>query len=227
MRSKISLKSILLIFGIAGIIFSAIIIFFPAFNLYGRDFNAESNLLTRPAETSVKRAGNQPSKNLNDNTPAESVVSEEQKRPGLPIRLKIPGISVDAAIEYVGLTSGGAMDVPKGAGNAAWLDIWPRPGENGSAIIAGHYGTKNGKGSVFDNLYKLRKGDKIYIEDEKGANIVFTVRESRRYDPNADARDVFGSNDGKPHLNLITCEGIWDKTVKSYSKRLVVFADKD
>jgi hypothetical protein len=33
-----------------------------------------------------------------------------------------------------------------------------------------------------------------------------------------------GSND-KAHLNLITCDGVWDVTKKSYSKRLVVFAD--
>ena len=147
---------------------------------------------------------------------------------GRPVRLKIPGINVDTVLESVGLTSQGAVDVPKGPTNAAWFDLGPRPGDNGSAVITGHYGLwKNGEESVFNDLNKLRKGDKLYVEDDKGVIISFVVRESRRYDPNADASDVFGSNDGLAHLNLITCEGVWDKVSKSYSIRLVVFTDKE
>ncbi len=151
----------------------------------------------------------------------------QEKSFGLPVRLKIPRINVDAFVEYVGLTSDGAMGVPKERINAGWFNLGPRPGENGSAVIAGHYGWKNGIPAVFDNLNNLQKGDKIYVHDEKGATTVFVVRESRRYDPKADASDVFGSNDGKPHLNLITCEGVWNKVSKTYSKRLVVFTDKE
>ena len=144
-----------------------------------------------------------------------------------PSRLNIPKINVDAEVEYVGLAPDGTMDAPKNSDDVAWFEIGPRPGENGSAVIAGHYGWKNRKASVFDNLHKLRKGDKIYIENDDGEVISFVVRESRRYDPKADASDVFGSSDGESHLNLVTCEGIWDKASASYSKRLVVFADKE
>jgi len=72
-------------------------------------------------------------------------------------------------------------------------------------------------------LYKLKKGDRLYIEDGKGKSLAFVVQESRTYDPGY-ADDVFSRNDGA-HLNLITCDGVWDGTKKSYSKRLVVFAD--
>lgn len=155
-------------------------------------------------------------------------IESEQTNSGLPVRLKIPAINVDAAIEYVGLTPDGAMDVPKGLSNVGWFHLGPRPGEEGSAVMAGHYGLwKNGEGSVFDNLNKLLQGDKIYIEDDKGAAISFVVRESRSYDPNADASEVFYSNDGKSHLNLITCEGVWNEISKTYSERLVVFTDKE
>lgn len=143
------------------------------------------------------------------------------------MRLKIPNINVDAPVEYVGLTPDGAMDVPKERTNVAWFNLGQRPGENGSAVIAGHSGWKNGKAAAFDNLYKLRKGDKVYIEDEKGATITFVVRESRRYDQNADASAVFGSLDGKAHFNLVTCDGTWDKVSKTSSKRLVIFTDKE
>lgn len=210
-----------------GIVFSAMIIFFPGFDLLREFFYARPTL----------SINGQSSQDLNNDMPVESIrdiVSSEGAIPsvdetgfGLPVRLKIPEINVDAIFEYVSLTADGAMDVPKDIANVAWFDIGPRPGENNSAVIAGHYGWKNGKASVFNDLYKLQSGDKLFVEDEKGTTIVFVVRESRRFDPDADASGVFGSSDGKAHLNLITCEGTWDKVSKSYPKRLVVFADKE
>jgi LPXTG-site transpeptidase (sortase) family protein len=144
-----------------------------------------------------------------------------------PARLKIPTINVDAIVEYVGVTPDGAMDVPKGPIDVAWFELGPRPGENGSAVIAGHSGWKDGVKAVFNNLDKLNIGDKIYIEDEFGAITTFVVQKVRTYDPKADTSSVFGSSDGKAHLNLITCIGFWDTVNKDSSSRLVVFADKE
>ncbi len=158
---------------------------------------------------------------------AKNMALMQQTQTGEPVNLKIPAINVDSFVVNVGLAADGAMDVPKNTKEVGWFKLGQRPGENGSAVIAGHYGVKKGKGSVFDDLYKLRKGDKLYIEDGKGMIISFVVRESRRYDPKADASEVFGSTDGKPHLNLITCEGTWNKALGGYSKRLVVFTDKE
>jgi len=159
---------------------------------------------------------------------ANVALIKEQPDCGLPMRLRISAINVDAQIEYVGLTSDGTMDVPKNPANVAWLMTGEKPGENGSAVIAGHYGAwKNGEGSVFDNLYKLNKGDQLFVEDDQGAIISFVVSEKREYDPTANVADVFASDDGKSHLNLITCDGTWNNAAKSYSKRLVVFAEKE
>ncbi|MDO8591830.1 MAG: class F sortase [bacterium] len=150
-----------------------------------------------------------------------------QTSPGLPLRLQIPAIAVDAAIESVGITPKGEMDVPKNPANAAWYNRGPRPGEKGSSVIDGHYGYKGNVPAVFDNLSKLQKGDKLYVRDVNGMTNTFVVRVSRNYDPKADASGVFLSSDGKAHLNLITCEGVWDKTKNSFSSRLVVFTDKE
>lgn len=146
----------------------------------------------------------------------------------LPLQLSIPKINVDAAVVAVGITKDGAMEAPSGGRNVGWYKFGVHPGDNGSAVIAGHYGPwKNGEGSVFDNLSKLKKGDKLYVEDEKGVTITFVVRELRIYGPKDDASDVFSSSDGKAHLNLITCGGVWNKIKKSYPDRLVVFTDKE
>lgn len=171
----------------------------------------------------------QDAQNLISRAPVEFVqhnTAREQARVGLPARLKIPSIAVDAAIEHVGIAPDGSMAVPKGPDDVAWFNKGPRPGEPSSAVIAGHYGWKNNIPAAFDNLHKLRQGDKVYVEDEYGGTIGFVVRELRTYGENDDAWDVFNSSDGKAHLNLATCEGIWNKFSKSYSKRLVVFTDK-
>jgi LPXTG-site transpeptidase (sortase) family protein len=144
---------------------------------------------------------------------------------GFPVRLKIPKIGIDAAIEYVGITSNGAVGVPQGPINVAWFKDGPHPGDIGSAVIDGHSGWRNGIPAVFDNLYKLKKGDKIYVEDKKGLIITFVVSKIKKYDPKADASDLFISKDGKAHLNLVTCGGTWNAKEKTHSERLVVFAD--
>jgi LPXTG-site transpeptidase (sortase) family protein len=154
--------------------------------------------------------------------------SLEQGSAGLPVRLEIPKINVDAAIEPVGLTSQGAVDVPKDPTDAAWFSLSPRPGASGSSVIDGHIGWwKDGAAAVFNSLYKLRKGDRLYTVDGQGVTTTFVVRGSRKYNPNANASGVFDSADGKVHLNLITCDGTWNSTQKNYPDRLVVFTDEE
>lgn len=166
----------------------------------------------------------QPQSTTSHPEPKKQVLAVEVQKetPGLPVRLKIPRINVDAAIQYVGLTSDGYMAVPSNSVDVGWYDIGPRPGEKGSAVIAGHLNNGNGAG-VFTNLYKLKQGDNLYIEDSSGASTAFVVRESRDYDP-GHADEVFSRSDSA-HLNLITCNGVWNRTQKSYNKRLVVFTD--
>jgi len=150
-------------------------------------------------------------------------IETQKENQKLPVRLKIPSINVDAAIEYTGVTPKGAMIAPSNIANVGWFDLGPRPGERGSAVIAGHLDGKNGEAGVFVNLDKLKTGDKLYVEDGKGTSTTFIVRGSHAYNPGY-ADDVF-SGTNSAHLNLITCDGVWDGTKKSYSKRLVVFTD--
>jgi LPXTG-site transpeptidase (sortase) family protein len=158
----------------------------------------------------------------------QSVASVAQMGLGskLPVRLIIPAIKVDADIESLGLAPDGSMAVPKGPDDVAWFNQGPRPGENGTSVIAGHEGWKDNIPAVFDDLYKLKKGDTISVEDETGTTTVFVVRESQTFSENENAASVFSSSDGRAHLNLITCEGTWDEVSQSYSNRLVVFTDK-
>lgn len=160
--------------------------------------------------------------------PIQIISPQEPVSLELSLRLKIPKINVDAKVESVGVTADGTMDIPKDLTALGWYNLGVSPGSIGTAVIAGHYGWwKDGILGVFNDLNKLQKGDKLSFEDKKGVITTFVVRESRSYNSNADASDVFGSSDGKSHLNLITCDGVWDEASKSYSTRLVVFTDKE
>lgn len=145
--------------------------------------------------------------------------------PVLPVRLVIPSINVDAPIQYVGINSEGEMATPSSAHEVGWFKLGTIPGEVGNAVIAGHFDDKDGDPGVFTNLSKLNKGDKLYVENNQGGQIKFSVREIRVSEPGY-VEEVFVSSDSA-HLNLITCEGVWRKNKKSYSERLLVFADKE
>lgn len=142
---------------------------------------------------------------------------------GLPVRLTIPVINVNAGIQSLGVTPQGTMEVPDNAVDVGWFKIGPRPGEKGSAVMAGHLDGKNDEKGVFIDLYKLKVGDKLSVVDDKGKTVTFAVTESRIYDPGY-ADEVFSGNDSA-RLNLITCDGLWNGTKKSYDKRLVVFTN--
>ena len=164
-------------------------------------------------------------KKYNNNQPAQlpDGSQNQELNPGLPVHLVIPSIAVNSSVQDVGVTPTGVMAVPSSATNVGWFDIGPRPGEPGNSVIAGHFDGEHGEPGVFRNLYKLKSGDRIYIEDNQGKTATFIVKKSKLYDPGY-ASEVFNSNTGI-HLNLITCDGVWDGVVMSYSKRLVVFTD--
>lgn len=145
---------------------------------------------------------------------------------GLPVRLKIPAIALDASLDYVSLTVNGELGVPTVPANAAWFDQGPRPGEKGNSVIDGHFGWVNNTPAVFDNLNKVHQGDNLYVQDDHNVTTAFVVTNVQTLGQNQSAKTVFVSNDDKAHLNLITCGGAWNQTQQSYSERLVVFADK-
>ena len=144
---------------------------------------------------------------------------------GLPLRIMIPKLRVDAKIEYMGLTSTGTMDVPSEVIDAGWYKYGAHPGDEGSAVIGGHLNGVRGEPGVFLDLDKLQVGDNFSLLDDTGKTTLFVVRQIRTYGQDEQPNEVFHSQAGA-HLNLITCTGTWNRSEKRFSKRLVVFADK-
>ncbi len=149
--------------------------------------------------------------------------------PGKPVRLIIPAIGVDAAIQSVGLAwakeNKGDMSVPSNFTDVAWYNGGPLPGMPGSAVIDGHLDGKYVRKAVFYNLGTLKPGDVVEVVDVSGTILQFQVVTSTTYDYNATTTDIFYGDASKTRLNLITCAGDWNESQKLYNKRIVVFTE--
>lgn len=165
----------------------------------------------------------------------------------LPLELQIPALKVNAPMLGVGLTSGNAMDAPKGPiGDPVWhTAFWYRgsgiPGDSGTATIAGHVNDPLGRFEIFANLGDLKPGDLIIIHSTtSNIDITFNVDQVEVYslkqssDP-AVLAQIFGDGpvagkgpqpapDGLSHLTLITCSG--DIENGAFDHHTVVYATR-
>ena len=165
----------------------------------------------------------------------------------VPLQLRMPSLSVSAAVIGVGLTKKNVMDAPVGpASDPVWQQaFWYRgsavPGAASTAVIAGHVNDSLGRAGVFAHIGRLRPGDPIVVHDTRsGLDVRFSVTESKTYslrqatDP-AVLRQIYGvgpvagtspqpSGDGLSHLTLITCTGTFRNG--THDDRLVVYATR-
>jgi sortase (surface protein transpeptidase) len=145
--------------------------------------------------------------------------------PGIPLRLLIPAIGVNAPVEQVGVTANGDLGTPAQSpwANTGWYVNGPRPGEQGSSVIDGHLNRPGNAPAVFWRLYQLHAGNEVDVLDSRGRALRFRVLNLAYYTlPDAPYQFIFGNNSGK-YLNLITCAGDWIRSQHQTTQRLVVY----
>ena len=157
-------------------------------------------------------------------TPLPTPLPTPSPTPGLvPVTIIIPKLEIKTAVELVGLTPTNNMDVPKDAANVGWYEHGPRPGEQGNAVMTGHYDTVTGRPAIFYYLKKLAPGDEVEVISNNAVKNIFVVTEVATIPYDKFPSDfVFKSKPGR-NLNLITCDGIWDRQKRIYSDRIVVY----
>lgn len=144
---------------------------------------------------------------------------------GAPVRLLIPTLNIDANVQMTGVSAKGNMGVPTNFTDVAWFDGGTMPGQIGSAVIDGHVDNGLGLDGVFKHLGDIKVGDDIYVRTKEGAELHFVVHDIENYPyQSVPTEQIFHSQDGLQHLNLITCEGAWVKGDKTYDHRLVVYS---
>jgi sortase A len=155
----------------------------------------------------------------------EKVIPTQELATAPPVRLIIQKIDVDADVESVGQDEKGNMDVPKKDENVGWYNMGYKPGDNGSAVMAGHFDTRTGAPAVFYNISKLEIGDTIQAVDANDRTLTYTVTGTESYDfDKVPLKEIFATS-GKKTKYLITCEGVYSQENRNYSKRLVVYSE--
>jgi sortase family protein len=156
--------------------------------------------------------------------PAPVVVAAPAARTvAAPVRVTIPAIGVDSTLTDIGVDAAGALVPPADFAQAGWFAAGPVPGEVGPAVLAGHVDDRSGP-AVFFRLEDLTAGDQVVVTDGDGERHTFTVTRVEAYPKTAFATaEVYGPTAG-PELRLITCGGTFDRSRRSYTDNVVVFA---
>ena len=143
-------------------------------------------------------------------------------RPGVPARLRIPRIKVNAPIVGVGLLRDGELEAPQDPDQVGWFRLGPRPGEVGNALLDGHRDWIST--AVFYDLDKLEKGDEVVVVDANGEERHFLV-DWKELVPaeGAPLARLVGPTE-VASLTLISCGGRFDRAAKEYTHRWVVRA---
>jgi sortase A len=146
----------------------------------------------------------------------------------IPTRFMIPKLNIDSGIQDVGITRSGRVGVPIGETqfeDVGWYRYGPHPGEEGNAIIVGHYDGYYSQPAVFYEVDTLEISDEVIVEYPDGKQVKFGVVLIETYPLNdAPLEKIFG-NTSENMLNLITCNGEWNPLTKTYDRRTVVYTE--
>jgi hypothetical protein len=141
-----------------------------------------------------------------------------------PQRIVIPTIGVDAFIDRAGFTEVGEMAVPD-FGDAAWFTPSVKPGRVGPSVITGHVDSRRGP-DVFFDLRELAPGDEIEVHGDHGEIVAFAVTGVEQHPKDDYPRERVHAATAGPELRLITCGGIFDRSVGHYDDNIIVFAER-
>jgi LPXTG-site transpeptidase (sortase) family protein len=164
-----------------------------------------------------------PASDLEVPIPGDEILSRALSEEDSPARLIIPSIGVDADIQHVGITKSGNMAVPSNFSDVGWYRYGTVPGDFGSAVVAGHVDNGLGLAGVFKRLDQTRVGDDVYLESERGIRLHYIVSAIESYPYDAVPVETLFNRADTSRLNLVSCEGSWIATKKTYDTRIVVY----
>ncbi|MFQ1001466.1 class F sortase [Modestobacter sp. SSW1-42] len=140
-----------------------------------------------------------------------------------PVQVTVPAIDLDTDLVGIGVDAAGALLPPADFDQAGWFSAGPAPGDVGPAVLAGHVDDRSGP-AVFFRLEELVPGDEVLVTRSDGRRVAFTVTEVAAYPKTAfPTTEVYGPTTGA-ELRLITCGGTFDRSRRSYTDNVVVYA---
>lgn len=141
-----------------------------------------------------------------------------------PTTLTVAGTTINMTVVPVGVSPGGAMEIPDPFDQAGWYRYGPAPGAaSGTAVIAAHVDTTS-ESAPFSQLKYLAAGTAVRVERQGAAALTYRVVSVQLM-----AKDRFDGaaifrRSGAHELKLVTCGGKWLDEKLDYSDNVIVTA---
>jgi LPXTG-site transpeptidase (sortase) family protein len=141
-------------------------------------------------------------------------------------RLVIPKAKIDHPFVVKGLTDKREMEDPGGKDDVAWYNFSTPPGYGSNAVLSGHVDWYTGQRGVFWFLRDLKEGDEAEVRYSDGMVLTYRVVRIDVYETNdAPVAEITGPTE-KDLLTMITCDGVFQRSTRDYTKRRVVTAER-
>ena len=168
-------------------------------------------------DSTVPSTSNEVNSTVNTTNTAAVTYSQSAMDPGVPTYIQIGGY-VSSSINKIGLTAGGAVDVPNST--VGWWDGSSEPNTIGAVFLDGH------NPGVLSGLVNVPIGAIINITMGDGSIVNYKVIDIKVYkytDPQI-MIEALTPRGGSYGLNLMTCYG--QVVNGTYSERYVVYSQQ-
>ncbi len=154
---------------------------------------------------------------------AVAAAEQPARQTPVPVSVQVPSVGLSSSLVDIGVDDAGALVPPADFGQAGWFAAGPAPGAVGPAVLAGHVDSRSGP-AVFYRLEDIAPGARVLVGRDDGSTLVFGVTRVAQYPKSAFATaEVYGPT-VDAELRLITCGGTFDRSRRSYTDNIVVYA---
>ncbi|MGY1801666.1 sortase domain-bontaining protein [Blastococcus sp. SYSU D00922] len=147
----------------------------------------------------------------------------EQRPP--PVRLAVPALGVDTAVDPVGVEPDGQMTIPAEVDRVGWYRFGPAPGDDGSAVIAGHVDDREQGLGAMAPLRDAQVDQEVSVTDAAGTTTRWRIVSRELVQKSVLPLDRLFAREGPARLTLITCGGPFLPEFGSYRDNVVVVAE--
>jgi sortase (surface protein transpeptidase) len=137
----------------------------------------------------------------------------------------VPALGVDSGVDPVGVEPDGRMTIPAEVDRVGWYRFGPAPGDDGSAVIAGHVDDREQGLGAMAPLRDAAVGDEVVVTDAAGTPTRWRVVSRELIQKQVLPLDRLFAREGPARLTLITCGGPFLAEFGSYRDNVVVVAE--
>jgi hypothetical protein len=143
-----------------------------------------------------------------------------------PVRIVVPDVGIDMAVDPVGVRDDGEMEIPEDADRAGWYRFGPAPADPaGATVMAAHVDSVQTGIGQFAKLRDVAVGASVTVTGADGTAHEYRVVTVEKIPKDGAPVDQWFDRSGAPRLVLVTCGGTFRRDIGHYTDNVVVTAE--